>query len=203
MDHRGHALAGDRWDVTDESQVQQLLAEFREKAEPLGVVVLRVGSETDAALAVADWAALLGVDSVVVASEVTQRVPDIEIALETAGLQVRLPASPDATRDAPLGLSMGHLAIAETGSVLLAEPTLEDRSIGMLTLAQATICPTAALVATLDDAVPELRRLALATGGSFSTLVTGPSRTADIERVLTVGVQGPGKVMTLFVDDIE
>jgi L-lactate dehydrogenase complex protein LldG len=33
-------------------------------------------------------------------------------------------------------------------------------------------------------------------------LVTGPSRTADIERVLTVGVQGPGKVMTLFVDDL-
>ena len=29
-----------------------------------------------------------------------------------------------------------------------------------------------------------------------------PSRTADIERVLTVGVQGPGKVMTLFVDDL-
>ena len=39
-------------------------------------------------------------------------------------------------------------------------------------------------------------------GRWFSTLVTGPSRTADIERVLTVGVQGPGKVMTLFVDDL-
>jgi len=72
----------------------------------------------------------------------------------------------------------------------------------MLTLAQATICPTAALVASLDDAAPLLRQLSLAEGGAFSTLVTGPSRTADIERVLTVGVQGPGKVMTLFVDDL-
>ncbi|MDQ3045411.1 MAG: lactate utilization protein, partial [Chloroflexota bacterium] len=33
------------------------------------------------------------------------------------------------------------------------------------------------------------------------TLVTGPSRTADIERVLTVGVQGPGRVIACFVGD--
>jgi L-lactate dehydrogenase complex protein LldG len=58
------------------------------------------------------------------------------------------------------------------------------------------------LVASLDDAAPVIRELSLAKGGTFSTLVTGPSRTADIERVLTVGVQGPGKVMTLFVDDL-
>jgi len=124
--------------------------------------------------------------------------------LISAGLHVRPPASPAETRDASLGLSMGRLAIAETGSVLLSEPTLEDRSVGMLTLAHATICPTAALVASLDDAAPVIRELALTSSGSgaFSTLVTGPSRTADIERVLTVGVQGPGKVMTLFVDDL-
>jgi L-lactate dehydrogenase complex protein LldG len=47
-----------------------------------------------------------------------------------------------------------------------------------------------------------LRQVALTPGGAFATLLTGPSRTADIERVLTVGVQGPGKVMTLFVDDL-
>jgi L-lactate dehydrogenase complex protein LldG len=47
-----------------------------------------------------------------------------------------------------------------------------------------------------------LRQFAVAPGGSFATLVTGPSRTADIERVLTVGVQGPGAVMVVFVDEL-
>ena len=185
-----------------EDEVQRLLDEFREKSEPLGGTVLRVASDAAAAQAVADWAQSLEADSVIVASEVTQGMPGIGMALTSAGLQVRPPALPAETRDAPLGLSMGRLAIAETGSVLLLEPSLEDRSIGMLTLAQATICPIAALVASLDDAAPLIRELSLAKGGAFSTLVTGPSRTADIERVLTVGVQGPGKVMTLFVDDL-
>ena len=179
-----------------------MLAEFRQRAEPLGVAVLRVVSEAAAAQEVADWADALGAESVIVATEVMQRASSIPAALETSGLRIQASASPEATRDAPLGLSLGRLAIAETGSVLLSEPSLEDRSVGMLTLAHATLCPTSGLVASLDDAVPVLRQLALARGGSFSTLVTGPSRTADIERVLTVGVQGPGKVMTLFVDDL-
>jgi L-lactate dehydrogenase complex protein LldG len=188
--------------VAVEVQVERLLEEFREKSESLGVTVLRVASPEDAAQAVADWAQSLEADCIIVASEVMRQMPGIAAALTSAGLRVRASASPAETRDAPLGLSMGRLAVAETGSVLLSEPTLEDRSVGMLTLAQATICPSVALVASLDDAAPVLRELALAKGGAFSTLVTGPSRTADIERVLTVGVQGPGKVMTLFVDDL-
>ena len=188
--------------MVDEDEIQGLLAEFREKAEPLGVTVIRVGSQADVAPAVVDWANSLGAETVLVSTEVTHQVPAIAGALKTSGLRVAPSTSPEATRDAPLGLSLGRLAVAETGSVLLSEQSLDDRSVGMLTLAHVTICPTNALVASLDDAVPMLRQLALATGSALSTLVTGPSRTADIERVLTVGVQGPGKVMTLFVDDL-
>lgn len=185
-----------------EDDVQRLLDEFREKAEPLGVTVLRVASGEAAAQAIADWSHSLEADCVIVASGVTQRMPGIGTALTSAGLRVRASASPEETRDAPLGLSMGQLAVAETGSVLLSEPSPEDRAVSMLTLAHATICPTAALVASLDSAAPLIRQLSLAQGGGFLTLVTGPSRTADIERVLTVGVQGPGKVTTIFVDDL-
>jgi L-lactate dehydrogenase complex protein LldG len=185
-----------------DDRVERLLAEFREKAEPLGVTILRVASSEAAGLALADWAHSLEADNLIVASDVTRRLPGIGPALTSAGLRVRAPASPVETRDAPLGLSMGRLAIAETGSVLLSERSLEERSVSTLTLAHATICPTEALVASLDDAAPLIRELALTRGGAFATLVTGPSRTADIERVLTVGVQGPGKVMTLFVDHL-
>ena len=180
----------------------ELLAEFRHKAEPLGVAILRVKSEQEAVAVLADWVASLEANGVIVADELAQRVPKLVGGLKDAGVAVTLSATPEETRDAPVGLSQAHLAVAETGSLLLSEPSLEDRAVGMLTLAQAIVCPTSALVPTLDEAVPLLREIALRPGGSFSTLVTGPSRTADIERVLTVGVQGPGVVMALFVDEL-
>jgi L-lactate dehydrogenase complex protein LldG len=188
--------------MLDEAAVALLLDEFRQKAEPLGVAVWRVSGVAGAVAVITEWIASLGAASVVVASELGQRAPGLPAGLEAAGVEVRPSLVPEETRDAPVGLSLAHLAVAETGSALLAEPSLEDRSVGMLTLAQAIVCPTSALAPTLDEAVPLLREIALRPGGSFSTLVTGPSRTADIERVLTVGVQGPGVVMVLFVDEL-
>ena len=188
--------------MIDETVLEEMLAEFRLKAEPLGVVVARAGGTADAVSMLADWLAGVGAGEVIVADELAERAPGLVAGLGGVGMSVRGAASPEETRDAPAGISLAHLAIAETGSMLVSEPTLEDRSLGMLTLAQAIVCPTGALAPSLDEAAPLLREIALRPGGSFATFVTGPSRTADIERVLTVGVQGPGVVMTLFVDEL-
>jgi L-lactate dehydrogenase complex protein LldG len=166
------------------------------------VTVERVTAVSDVARTLSSWAREAASDSITLESEIVDALPGLGEALAAAGFTVLAPGPPADVRDAPFGVSLARLAIAETGSVLLAEPSLPDRSVGMLMLAHATVCPTRAVVASLDDALPELRRLAKTPGGSMTTLVTGPSRTADIERVLTVGVQGPGKVMTLFVDDL-
>ena len=128
--------------MAGEDQFEELLEEFREKVEPLGVTVLRVASAEAAAHALAGWALSLQADCVIVASEVTRQMPGIDTALASAGLRVRASASPAKTRDAPFGVSMGRLAVAETGSVLLSEPSLEDRSVGMLTLAAETASRT-------------------------------------------------------------
>ena len=37
---------------------------------------------------------------------------------------------------------------------------------------------------------------------AYLALITGPSRTADIERVLTIGVHGPERLIILVIDDL-
>jgi L-lactate dehydrogenase complex protein LldG len=202
VDPGSHALAEPGAGVFGDEALAARLVEFTEKAEPLGVRVWRVETVQEAGRLVAQWAGELGADRAVLGGEVHERIPAFSAALREAAVRAIDSDGPEAVRDAPLGVSLARLAVAETGSVLLVEPTLADRSVSMLTLSLAVVCPFRALVASLDDAAEELRRIALEPGASFATLVTGPSRTADIERVLTVGVQGPGVVVVVFVDEL-
>ncbi len=179
-----------------------LVAAFSERAASLGVAVIRVTDSNAAAAEVASIAAMLGTHAPLASTELAQSAEEFCAALGALGLMPRPPGDPNETNDAPLGLSLAHLAVAETASVLLAEECLADRGIGLLVAEQIVVCPTRALVPTLDDAAPVLRTFAMRPGGAYTTLVTGPSRTADIERTLTVGVQGPAKLSILFVDDL-
>ena len=187
--------------MTDD-QLGELLALFRARSEPLGVVVHQ-GDHAALAREFVAWAANADAPYAIVAEELRKRYPAFCDALVELGISQVAPESPAQMRDSALGIGIARAGIAETGSALMAEPTLADRSIGMLPRAQAIVIPTQALLPSLDEAAPILRALALAPGRNMVTLVTGPSRTADIERVLTVGVQGPGRIMILFADDLD
>jgi L-lactate dehydrogenase complex protein LldG len=137
-----------------------------------------------------------------ISSEVTSAAPGLIAALDEAGVAWSTPGNPAEARDAPLGISIAELAVAETGSVLLAEESLAARSVGLLSLAHVVICRTNDLVPSLEEASSALKEIATRPGGAYATLVTGPSRTADIELSLTIGVQGPARVFVLFVDNL-
>ncbi|GCE16245.1 LutC/YkgG family protein [Dictyobacter kobayashii] len=111
--------------------------------------------------------------------------------------------SPAEVADTPAGLSNAELAIAETGSVMLAENKLEARIVSMLTLTHFVLVKARDLFPMLDDAGTRLQQLTKAGPEQkrYISLVTGPSRTADIERTLTIGVQGPKAICVLFIDD--
>jgi L-lactate dehydrogenase complex protein LldG len=185
--------------VTD---IDRLVAEFISRVASLGVLVERAPTAASAAATVVALAREVGAVRPLASAELIAAAPDLAFRLEAEGLPIAVAGAPGETRDAPLGLSLARLAVAETGSILLAEGTLEDRGIGLLVATQVVVCPTSALVSSLDDAAPVLRALAARPGGGYATLVTGPSRTADIERVLTVGVQGPARLAVVFVDHL-
>lgn len=125
--------------------------------------------------------------------------PDLAESLHAHGLSIRTDSSPETTRDQPWGLTTARAAIAETGSVILVEGELNRRSVSLMTNRLIVLCPMKELHPSLDDAARILREISQGSG-SYATLVSGPSRTADIERQLTIGVQGPGELHVIFVD---
>ena len=177
-------------------------AAFQERAGALGVDVWRARTSADAARTIASLAQGSNATDLIAAAELMEAAPALLSALAATGVHVSAADNSGQTSDDLIGLSLARLAVAETGSVLLAESSLADRGIGMLAATQVVICPSEALVTSLDDAVEALRAVARQPGGGYATLVTGPSRTADIERVLTVGVQGPARVVVVFVDSL-
>ena len=123
--------------------------------------------------------------------------------LSGKGIAIREAASPTTVADAPAGLSGAELAIAETGSVLLAENSLAARVVSMLTLTHFVLVSENRLVPMLDDAAGTLQQMARAGADQrhYMSFVTGPSRTADIERTLTIGVQGPKTLCAIVVTE--
>ena len=184
------------------TDIDAMLGRLRACVEPLGVTVLRAGTSAEAAAAIAAQVELSAADAAVISSEVSAVAPALTAALDAAGVAWRIPDGPEDARDEALGVSLATLAVAETGSVMLAERTLADRAACALVRNHVTIVRTSTLVPSLEEAAPALREVALRPGGGYGTLMTGPSRTADIEMSLTVGVQGPSRVVTLFVDDL-
>jgi L-lactate dehydrogenase complex protein LldG len=99
-----------------------------------------------------------------------------------------------------IGIVLAVAGVAETGSVLCADETLPARLLGMLADSVFVLLSISDIVPSLDEMGDILSRK-VGDGSRYLSMVTGPSRTADIERVLTIGVQGPKVLHILAIAD--
>lgn len=91
--------------------------------------------------------------------------------------------------------------LADTGSCLISCPTTEDRLLCYLPPACVVIARVKQLTEHLPAAWPSIvARAADPTLGGEFLIVTGPSRTADIEKILILGVHGPKRLVVLLVE---
>ncbi len=125
--------------------IEALFATYASKAEPVGVKVDRVSSSADAAIWLSNLRVDLETGSLAISGEVVATAPGLISALDAGGVKWSTPAHPQEARDAPFGVSIAKLAVAETGSVLMAEDSLPARAVGLLSLAHVTICRTSDL----------------------------------------------------------
>lgn len=97
-----------------------------------------------------------------------------------------------------LGITGCDSVIAETATVVLSHRNFGGRSISLLPECHVVVAGRAQVLGSLDDWM-DMQVFKTETFSSCLTFVTGPSRTADIEKVLVTGVHGPLRLILLLV----
>ena len=105
-----------------------------------------------------------------------------------------------AMANADLGITGVDYAIAETGTCVIIPATGSSRLVSLLPPVHIALIERGQILPSLDELFT-LRRRDFINGdlGSYMNLITGPSRTADIEYKLVTGVHGPGEVHMVLI----
>jgi L-lactate dehydrogenase complex protein LldG len=209
----------ERWPVT--------LERFRGEFERVGGAFHRARTSADVPDVVARIARERDVSRLVAWHPSAVRA-DLTPALVLLGLDVDVvppgpPGDDDrgrlrrAAAEAGIGITGADLAIAETGTLVLRSGPGRPRSTSLLPATHVAVFDRTTLIESLGqlgmfleawhlegrEAPPEGREVppAHAGWGAMVMLITGPSRTADIELTLTRGVHGPKEVHAVFVEE--
>lgn len=131
---------------------------------------------------------------------VTELLQEIGGGAVALGAGVPPDVLPDVGRERPplaaVGVSMARGAVAETGSLIL--DARDGRAVQLLPPVHVVLVPSRSMFATLADALA-------AVGADLPSAVglhSGPSKSADIGKILVTGVHGPGRVVALLVDTL-
>jgi L-lactate dehydrogenase complex protein LldG len=98
-----------------------------------------------------------------------------------------------------VGISQLDWAMASTGSLIQDSAPVERRLVSTLPNIHIAIVETSRILPDMPAVFSKIHPGRT----NYISFITGPSRTADIERVLTIGVHGPEKLIIVFVDDPE
>lgn len=99
-----------------------------------------------------------------------------------------------------VAVTYADMGIADTATLVLACQSEELRLATMIAEIHVAILPKSKLVGTSYEAEDFLNGLMKREDPMYTAFISGPSRTADIERVLAVGVHGPLELHVALVE---
>jgi L-lactate dehydrogenase complex protein LldF len=116
-----------------------------------------------------------------------------ETAFERAGIAVS--HEPDAALR--VGVTKAVCGLADTGSIVIVDGAGHPLQASLLPRIHVAVLCRSDILPSLPDALT----LPIVRGAGSAVVITGPSRTADIEMSLTIGMHGPGELHIFLVDD--
>lgn len=102
---------------------------------------------------------------------------------------------------AEVGITMCEALIARNGSILLSNQNEAGRRLSIFPHHHIVIARTGQMVMDLKDGFQLIKNKYGAQLPSMISTITGPSRTADIEKTLVLGAHGPKELFVFLIDD--
>ncbi len=174
--------------------INRLIAWQKEESEAAKGARLQTGQEKQ----VLGW----GPDALPI-DHLAESLADMGFELVTPAT-LESPESRESVRHIRFGLTGVEAAFAATGSMLLLSGPQRPLTASLLPARHVALIPITRLYPTIEVWLAERREKDLATllrAHANLTLITGPSRSADIEMQLTLGVHGPRHVHAIIFDD--
>jgi L-lactate dehydrogenase complex protein LldG len=103
----------------------------------------------------------------------------------------------DEAEKRPIGITSADYALADTGTLVMLASVAEARLVSLLPPIHIALVPREKLLSGLDELFDRVPKPAAVS--SSMVLITGPSRTADIEQILVRGVHGPGELHVVLL----
>ncbi len=168
---------------------EELVARFVKEAQALGVKTFVAANAAAAREYLQHLASEKGGEAVV-----AQRAVVNSLSLDGAHFH-SLGSFP--AQDAAISVTQADYALADTGTLVMFASEGEGRTLSLLAPVNACLVPASRILSGLAELF--VREPAVAERTSAMVLVTGPSRTGDIELTLTVGVHGPGELHAIIL----
>lgn len=102
-------------------------------------------------------------------------------------------------RQAELGVTGCDCLVAQTGSVIVSTHGTHSRALSVLPPVHLVIARRDQLLPDLATALSFLRTHYAGNWPSSLSVISGPSRTADIEKILVMGAHGPKRLALYFL----
>jgi L-lactate dehydrogenase complex protein LldG len=124
--------------------------------------------------------------------------PEILSMLENSG--INLQSSPEAFNSMGPGMTQCEFLVARFGSIMVSSRQASGRRMNVFPASHIVVARTNQIVAEIKDALAAIRKKYDGKMPSMISLITGPSRTADIEKTLVMGAHGPKELFVFLLD---
>jgi L-lactate dehydrogenase complex protein LldG len=167
---------------------------FKQRLESVGVRCRIASSDSDIADALTRIITDLKAQRLAISDdpEVKRLLYQTDLEIEELGIA---PNASDVFRF-DVGITTAQTAIAETGTLVLDSVHERHRLVSLVPPVHIAIVSASTICETVGEALTLLRKENEIS--SAVTFITGPSRTADIELTLTVGVHGPQELYVII-----